>query len=61
MIDMRNIKYGDNELSDKKIEFWYNRWINFSLKYAFFMYRGAVTVLISRIRRKINQQNDIEM
>jgi hypothetical protein len=54
MIDMRNIKYGDNELSDKKIEFWYNKWINFSLRYIFFMHRGAITVSVSKVRYKID-------
>jgi hypothetical protein len=61
MIDMRNIKYGDNKLFDKKIEFWHNRRMNFSSKYASFMHRGAVTVSISRIRRKTDQQSDIGM
>jgi hypothetical protein len=38
----------------KKIEFWHNKWINFSSKYVSFMYRGVVTVSVSRIRRKID-------
>jgi hypothetical protein len=52
MMDIRNIKYGNNKLSDKKIEFWRNEWMNFSLRYASFMHRGAIIVSILRIRRK---------
>jgi hypothetical protein len=58
---MRDMKYGNNELSDKKVEFWHNGWMNFSPKYAPFMHRGAVTISILRVRRKPDQQNDIEM
>jgi hypothetical protein len=55
MIDMRDVKYGGDELFDKKVEFWHNGWMNFSLKYAPFMYRGAVTVSFSEVRRKTDQ------
>jgi hypothetical protein len=54
-MNMRNMKYGNDKLSDKKIEFWRNKWINFNSRYAPFIHRGAVTVSISRIRRKTDQ------
>jgi hypothetical protein len=53
-MNIRNIKYGNNELSDKKIKFWRNKWINFSLKYTPFIHRGAINISVSRIRRITN-------
>jgi hypothetical protein len=46
------MKYGNDKLSNKKIEFWHNEWMNFSLKYTPFMHRDAVTISILRVHRK---------
>jgi hypothetical protein len=53
-MNIRNEKNGNDKLFDKKYKFWHNEWINFSLRYIPFMYRGAVTVSISKICRKAN-------